>query len=146
MPVSLQIIALTVFVLFFGCNHSVKNPTSKKDSTSVKALSEKIDNPRSFVKNYGVNDNNSLFVFVGHKIWVDTLPSTLSSFDNEFKAKYVVLKKVFGEFPRDTIEFMSFDHYGTPPFSKFEDVLLFVSADSGTYFHQKYLYNDVIQN
>lgn len=63
--------------------------------------------------------------------------------DNGFKAKYAILEEVYGGFPRDTIEFVAYDHYGTPAFSKFKIVLLFVSADSGTYYHQKHMYNDV---
>ena len=63
--------------------------------------------------------------------------------DNGFKAKYLILKKVYGNFPLDTIEFIVYDHYGTPAFSKFKNVLLFVSADSGNYYHQKYMFNDV---
>jgi hypothetical protein len=63
--------------------------------------------------------------------------------DNGFKAKYAILKKMYGEFPEDSIEFVAYDHYGIPDFSKFKHVLLYVSADRGTYYHQKYLYDDV---
>jgi hypothetical protein len=84
-----------------------------------------------------------LFVFVGEKISVEPLPYEQGSMDNGFKAKYVILKKVYGSFPQDSIEFIAYDHYGIPPFSTFKNVLLFVSADSGTYYHQKYMYNDV---
>ncbi len=63
--------------------------------------------------------------------------------DNGFKVKYAILKKVYGDFPGDTIEFVAYDHYGIPPFSKFKNVLLYVSAHSGIYYHQKYMYNDV---
>ena len=90
-----------------------------------------------------MNDTTRLFAFVGEKISVDHLPSKQNSFDNGFKAKYLILKKVYGNFPQDTIEFVAYDHYGIPPFSKFKNVLLYVSADSGTYYHQKYMYNDV---
>ena len=63
--------------------------------------------------------------------------------DKGFKAKYAILEKVYGNFPYDTIEFVAYDHYGIPPFSKFKNVLLYVGADSGTYYHENYLYNDV---
>src|SRR5258705_13487507 len=98
------------------------------------------ETPRSFVKNYGVNDSTRLFAFVGEKISVDPLPHEQGSMDNSFKAKYIILKKMSGDFPQDTIEFVAYDHYGTPSFSKFKNVLLFVSADRGTYYHQKYMY------
>lgn len=56
--------------------------------------------------------------------------------DKGFKAKYKVLQKVFGEFASDTIEFIAYDHYGLPEFSKYQNVLLFVSEDSGHYYHK----------
>lgn len=94
------------------------------------------------MKNYN-GENNQIFVFVGHKILVENLPYKEGSMDGSFKAKYKILQKVFGNFSQDTIEFVAYDHYGRPAFSKYDNVLLFVSADSGTYFHQKYMYNDV---
>ena len=113
------------------------------DTSTIIKTPALIDTPRSFVKNYGLNDTTRLFAFVGEKISVDPLPSKHGSFDNGFKAKYIILKKVFGNFPQDTIEFVAYDHYGMPSFSKFKNVLLYVSADSGIYYHQKYIYNDV---
>jgi len=134
-----------VVTLLLGCSRqstdttkSAKDTLAKKSSTA--AL---IGPPRDFVKNYGANDRTPLFVFVGEKISVQPLPSEHGSMDNGFKAKYIILKKIYGNFLEDTIEFIAYDHYGTPPFSKFTNVLLYVSSDSGTYYHQKYLYNDV---
>jgi hypothetical protein len=127
--------ALTIFglIISVGCNHRFND---------TKGALPKVDTPRSFVRNYGVHDNNKLFAFVGQKIWVEPLPSK-GTFNFGFKARYAVLEKVFGDFPADTIEFVAYDHYGTPDFSKFKNVLLYVSADSGTYYQQKYMYNDV---
>jgi hypothetical protein len=138
----------TVFfvTLLLGCGNqsgdsikNCKNDTLKNDSKRASL----VDTPRSFVKNYGINDTNRLFVFVGEKLSVEPLPHERGSMDNGFKAKYAILKKIYGNFPQDTIEFVAYDHYGTPPFSKFKNALLYVSADSGTYYHQKYMYNDV---
>ena len=123
--------------LLLGCG------SQSGDTNNINKTSALVDTPRSFVKNYGVNDTTRLFAFVGEKISVDPLPHTQGSMDNGFKAKYVILKKVYSNFPQDTIEFVAYDHYGTPPFSKFKNVILYVSADSGTYYHQKYMYNDV---
>lgn len=97
------------------------------------------------VKNYGVNVNTPLFAFVGEKIWVEPLPadSNEANFNQGFKAKYKILQKVYGDFPEETIEFLAYDHYGTPPFSKFKNVLLYLSADSGTYYQEKYMFNAV---
>ena len=134
---------LVLTTLFFSCNGQTtsKKPSSSGQDSLIEPESKK-DNPIDFVKNYN-GENNKLFVFVGQKTSVDNLPHREGSMDGGFKAKYKILQKVFGNFSRDTIEFVAYDHYGIPPFSKFENVLLFVSADRGTYFHQKYMYNDV---
>ncbi len=140
-----QVAIIIIWTILLGCNsHSkkTKNASPTKD-TAVIRPSEPLDTPRHFVRNYGVNDNNKLFVFVGQKIWVQPLASMQHSFDNRFKAKYLILENVFGDFPADTIEFVAYDHYGIPAFSKYKNTLLFVSADSGTYYQQKYMYNDV---
>lgn len=137
MTTLLQLISVLIVTLLFGCS------SQSGDTTNVKKPTTLVDTPRSFVKNYGLYDTTRLFAFVGEKISVDPLPHERGLMDNRFKAKYAILKKVYGSFPRDTIEFVTYDHYGTPAFSKFKNVLLFVSADSGTYYHQKYMYNDV---
>jgi hypothetical protein len=146
MRISQQITPVIILAFLLGCSspsNQTNKPAFQKGRTSISKAPEPVDTPRSFVRNYGVNDNNPLFAFVGEKIWVEPLPSKLYSFDNGFKAKYAVLQKVFGDFPSDTIEFVAYDHYGIPPFSKFNHVLLYVSSDSGTYYQQKYMFNDV---
>lgn len=138
---------MMILMLLSSCNgyskETKKVPLKNEVEASTGSATEPRDTPRGFVKNYGVNDNNRLFVFVGQKISVEPLPRQRYAFDQGFKAKYLVIEKVFGDFPSDTIEFVAYDHYGTPAFSKYKHVLLFVSADSGTYYHQKYMYNDV---
>lgn len=131
------VLSITLCQLFVACNNRFKNgmPATQKVV--------KIDTPRSFVKNYGVKDNNPLFVFVGQKIAVEVLPNKHGAMDVCFKAKYSILERVYGKFAADTIEFVTYDHYGFPAFANFKNVLMYVSADKGTYFHQKYMYNDV---
>jgi len=146
MTTILQIIAALILTVLIGCG-SQSNGTSDHSSSDTvvhhNITPSQVDTPRSFVMNYGANDSNRLFVFVGEKIEVEALPHKRYSMDNGFKAKYAILQKVYGDFPKDTIEFVAYDHYGIPAFSKFTNVLLFVSADSGTYYHQKYMFNDV---
>ncbi|WP_052354058.1 hypothetical protein [Flectobacillus major] len=145
MKTTFHILPLVLTTLFFSCNGQTTPKKSKLDgqdtSTETKTTYKK-NNPIDFVKNYN-GENNKLFAFVGQKISVDVLPHRDGSMDGGFKAKYKILQEVFGNFSLDTIEFVAYDHYGVPPFSKFDNVLLFVSSDSGTYFHQKYMYNDV---
>ena len=114
-------------VLLFSCNTSVqRQPLIKKDTSTI---NEK---------------NNTLFAFVGEKISLDTLPYEEHSMDEGFLAKYKILQRVYGDYAADTIEFRVYDHYGIPPFSKYKNVLLYVSKSSkGYYYHEKYQYNDV---
>jgi len=140
-----HIITLTITALLLSChgaNNTVEKGAEKEDPSITKNTTETLDNPGDLIRNYN-GENNRLFVFIGHKISVDTLPHEHGSRDKGFKAKYIVVAKVFGNFAHDTIEFAAYDHYGTPPFADYNDALLFVSADSGTYYHLSYLYNDV---
>ena len=98
----------------------------------------------------GQESNNNLFVFVGEKIGVKpfspTLPKGTILMDKAFKAKYKVIKEVYGHFEHDTIEFEAYDHYGSPAFADYKHVLLYVSqAEEGKWYHQKYMYSDVYQ-
>src|SRR5688500_17817226 len=137
MTTLLQVIPVFIVMLLLGCG------SQSGDTTNVNKTPTLVDPPRSFVRNYGVNDTTQLFDFVREKLSVDPLTHEQGTMDNGFKAKYLILKKVHGNFSQDTIEFVAYDHYGTPAFSKFKNVLLYISADSGTYYHQKYMYNDV---
>lgn len=145
MTAFVYITTLIIAALFLSCNgtnNTTDTGVQKKDTSISKDTTGTLDNPRDLVRNYN-GENNRLFVFVGHKISVDPLPYEQGSMDEGFKAKYLVVEKVFGNFSYDTIEFAAYDHYGIPPFSDYGDALLFVSADNGMYYHQKYQYNDV---
>ena len=89
--------------------------------------------------------NDSLFVFVGEKISVDTFSSGIPLLaDMTFKAKYKVIETVSGDYNQDTIEFEVWDHYGWPAFSEFDFALLYVvQIKTGELFHVKYLYSRV---
>ena len=145
MTTYIYILTFTLTTLLVSCyeqTKSNKSNSSGHDTLIQSKTSSAKKNSIDYVKNYN-GENNKLFVFVGLKISVDNLPDREGSRDDGFKAKYKILQKVFGNFSNDTIEFVAYDHYGIPPFSKFDNVLLFLSADSGTYYHQKYMYNDV---
>jgi hypothetical protein len=113
---------------------------------------------------FGQNKKDSLIVFVGEIISVKYSPLQQKKeplvpvirngdttymqpvriiFDGRYVAKYKVLKLVYGSYKADTIEFIAFDHYGEPAFSKFKTVLLFVSIKDGKFYHEKYQYFDV---
>lgn len=93
---------------------------------------------------------DSLYVFVGKKVKMEEIPykiDTLSDgrisvpMDRGFKCEYKVLEYVYGNSPKDTIKFMAYDHYGLPAFSRYDNVMLFVSiAPDGKLYHEKYQY------
>lgn len=84
----------------------------------------------------------NLYVFVGEKISVERFSPDLEEgqilMDAAFKARYKIIKHVYNELESDTIEFEAYDHYGTPAFSKFEHVLLYVVKTEKGFYHSKY--------
>ncbi len=87
--------------------------------------------------------NNTLFAFVGEKIEFTEIPTEEPSFDAGYKAKYKIILRVYGNYSRDTIDFVAFSHKGVPEFPNYDHVLLFVSEINGKYYHEKYQYFDV---
>jgi hypothetical protein len=90
------------------------------------------------------------YAFVGERISVNYVREpnycNMSVMDSKYEAKYRVVKNVYGKYSKDTITFTVYDHYGTPAFSKYEHVLLFVSEYCGKLYHEKYQYFDVYLN
>lgn len=126
------------------------------------------------IKHGGANKNINLYAFVGKKISVtefdpnenqedvptgkyeideetgDTLKVLNKSYvmDRAFKCKYKVIRKMFNYLETDTVEFVAYDHYGTPGFAERDTVILYLSKskDGNHYFHQKYQYDNVYLN
>ena len=117
-------------------------------------------------KSYGQTKKDSLYVFVGEKISVKEVssPNVTDSFDilfengvisynksgtinmdNKFLARYKVRQVLYGNYVSDTIDFFAYDHFGTPEFSKYQTVLLYVQDYNGRLVHQKYQFADVYE-
>ena len=88
---------------------------------------------------------DNLYVFVGEKIEIsDFQPNKVDHlFDNAVRAKYKVIQNIYGNYKQDTIEFEAYFHCGGAIFSKFKNVLLFVSNYNGRLYLEKYQYFDV---
>ena len=114
----------------------------------------------SLLTAFGQTRKDSLIVFIGEKIEVnyverpwsvsdtiiednDTIIYISVRMDSEYLAKYKILQLINGSYKSDTIEFIVFDHYGKPAFSKYQTVLLFVSDYNGKLYHEKYQYFDL---
>lgn len=126
--------AVLLLFTLYGCQ--TPPPAKKILNTDTLPLIRKSDTNQ-------IEKNNRLIAFVGEMVEVKELPHMPISMDACFSAKYKVLVRVYGHYSRDTIEFTAYDHYGLPEFSKFKNVLLFVSEQDGKYYHEKYQYFDV---
>ncbi|CAH0186975.1 hypothetical protein SRABI118_01394 [Massilia sp. Bi118] len=95
-------------------------------------------------------NGENLLVFVGQKISLEKQPppgcDNCIIMDEHFVANYRILDTVFGDYRANTIAFDVYDHYGTPAFSTYETVLLFVSRQpDGSWVHEKYQFYDLHQ-
>lgn len=96
----------------------------------------------------GQTRKDSLYVFVGEKINIEEIPYKIDTLPNGrveipmdagFNCEYRIIENVYGNYPSDTINFKAYDHYGIPTFSKYDNVMLFVSLESdGKLYHEKY--------
>lgn len=92
-------------------------------------------------------ENPKLCVFIGKKINVDYSKRKYYcnriSLDSKFDAEYKIVENLYGDFKKDTINFVVYDHYGKPGFSEYENVILYVAEYCGELVHVKYQYNNV---
>jgi hypothetical protein len=90
---------------------------------------------------------SNYYIFIGKKLKLEGQkpPYYCNTIimDGEFKSTYKIEKNLYGNFPKDTIIFTAFDHYGIPEFSNCENVLLFVGEYCGKLYHEKYQYFDL---
>ncbi len=89
-----------------------------------------------------------LLAFIGQKIRLsEEDPPKCDNcviMDVYYVATYRVLETVHGSYRDDIITFDVYDHYGTPAFSSYDNVLLFVSRRAdGTWRHEKYQFVDL---
>lgn len=92
-------------------------------------------------------ENPELYIFIGKKIDVSSAsePNYCNriSMDSKSKSKYKILKEFSNNFNKDTIDFVSYDHFSKVQYDEFENVLLFVGKYCDTLIHQKYQYQPV---
>src|SRR5918994_641236 len=114
------------------CYLSCSNPASRAESRKPLIVKDSSNEAER---------NNTLFVFVGEKINVKSIPYKEGQFDHGIEATYKVLQHVYGHYDNDIIEFKAYDHYGTPEFTKYKTVLLFVSEYKGAFYQEKYMFD-----
>ncbi|WP_269237653.1 hypothetical protein [Flavobacterium flavigenum] len=95
-----------------------------------------------------------LYVFIGKKIKAWNSPSGHCnlSFDSRTLSKYEVVKNIYGDYPKDTIQFTSYVHSAPLPqnyspfkisFLEYDYSLLYVLQYKGELIQIKYLFDDV---
>ncbi len=134
--------------LFFQSFRHIPQVYAIADLLKMKSINIRLE-PQACIPYVRCNDTlpSNVYVFVGQKIKVDyeEEPYYCNRYllDSRFKAEYKIVKQLAGSFPKDTIVFTVFDHYGTPPFSKYNNVLLFVNEYCNKLYHEKYQYFDL---
>jgi hypothetical protein len=89
---------------------------------------------------------STFIVFVGEKISFEAIQPKDGEirFDKGFKAKYRILKKLYGNYSADTIEFESYTHKeNVPGFAQCRNPLLYLSIEDGKWYQEKYQYDEV---
>ena len=99
--------------------------------------------PNASAADEKLDAKRDLIVFVGKRLSVTTPkptppPKDVILFDEEFKARYQVLRVVFGSYKPKEIAFTVYDHYGVPQFARYDTVLLFVARYKNKFYHEKY--------
>ena len=125
----------------------IKSKTSKSQSKKNEVTDYEKKLLDDVEKQLEENRPTNIYAFVGEKKEIKSFEPPLEKdqimMDRAFKAKYKVIQKVYGNYEKDIIEFEVYDHYGTPSFSNYQNVLLFVSEYGGKLYHEKYQYFDV---
>ena len=96
-----------------------------------------------------------LYVFIGKKIKIWQSPSSycnVGAIDSRAIAKYLVIKNIYGDFKKDTIQFTSYTHSYPMiqnyipfkgSFAEYDYCLLYVLQYKGELIQIKYLFDDV---
>lgn len=97
-----------------------------------------------------------LYVFIGKKIKTWTSPSSycnVGSLTSRVLSKYLVVKNIYGDFKKDTIQFTTYPPHSAPKqqnyvpfktfFADFEYCLLYVLEYKGELLQTRYVFDDV---
>ena len=116
-----QLYYLPFFIFFFS---SCKNFLSEKGSCN--------ENPEA----------GKLLIFIGEKIEVTEMEPDRQVLPYvKIKAKYKVIDVICGNYNKDEITFIAYDHYGLPPFTEQENSILYINIEKDTFYHEMYLYD-----
>jgi hypothetical protein len=142
---------LAFLVLFIFACSSNKQLQSDRSNCDFNDKNEKINlfafiGEKVSIEEFDPNKNNIVKVY--DPVEKDTILKKKHVMDRAFRVKYKILKKIFNDLKTDTIEFIVYDHYGSPNFEKYKNVILYISksSDGNYYFLQKYQYDVVYKD
>lgn len=134
--------------LFFQSDISIQQAYAVADLLKMDSIKIRLE-PKVCIPYVPCTDPtpSNVYVFIGEKVQVSDEEQpyycNFYSMDMTYQAEYKILNNVVGKFPKDTIKFTVYDHYGTPAFSNYKNVLLFVSEYCGRLLHEKYQFFDL---
>lgn len=92
---------------------------------------------------------SNFYIFVGERISKKYEPDPYycnrrrSLDDGGMKYTYKIKDNIYGDYPKDTIEFKSYSHLGRPMIEYYDTVLLFVGEYCGKLYQEKYQFFDL---
>lgn len=134
--------------IFFQSFRHISQVYSVSDLLKMKKINIRLE-PEICIPYVPCKDTlpSKFYIFVGQKLKVIPVQQPyycdVETMDSKVKAEYKILKQVVGKYPKDTIEFVSFNHNQRITFSNYENVLLFVSEYCGELYHEKYQFFDL---
>lgn len=98
-----------------------------------------------FDNTFNEGPDGQTIAFVGEKIDVvqaDYIcPENHICMDAKFNARYRVIQLLAGDYTGEKIDFVVFDHYGLPRFSRYDRVVLYLQQFDGELYHHKYQFD-----
>ena len=104
-------------------------------------------------------DDFSVIAFVGEKTFVEerekpqfmdfempdgrVVTRKLPAFDTRYEARYSIKDIVHGDYKKESVDFVAYNHYGRPGFPHVNPVLLFLVNYEDEWVHSKYLFYPV---
>ncbi|WP_372977927.1 hypothetical protein [Mucilaginibacter sp.] len=132
--------------LIFTSNSFITQKHAVSDLIKQKVISIKME-PEVCTPIEHCDEKRRIHVFIAEKIAVKRVDLYYCNYvhiiDGRYESKYKIIKNMYGDYKGDTISFVAFDHYGTPPFSKYKYVMIFVNEGCGKFTHEKYQFFDV---
>ncbi|HMR18675.1 MAG TPA: bacterial Ig-like domain-containing protein [Sphingobacterium sp.] len=131
--------------IFIGEKISLERFIDSTFLSSVTTLNEKGDTISHTT--YKSQSKGKYEIIVNNKgDTIDNSGSVSGSLDSKYIARYKVLQTISGRLEADTVSFIVYDHYGTPDFAKYQNVLLFLveyGDEPNIFYHKKYAFTDV---